>query len=332
MNKIKKVNPDSTSRQLKEIGGYFGLELKPGHSYHPDALAFDSARSALRYFLRSKKIKYIDLPYYICNSVIDAVQKEGVNCNFYFIDDQLNPKLTDRNANDKAILVVNYFGILSLNEIQEFDRYKYVIIDNSQAFYNQIKSGWSAIYSPRKFFGVPDGGYLRSGIVSNDNLPQSKSYTRCGHLLRRIDLNADKGYSEFKKNEDRISGSQVYRMSSLTESILHSIEYEAIRSRRMQNFNRVHEALNHVNQLKINSAGFQAPMIYPLLINRQGLRNHLIQQKIYVAQYWKEVLKTVPQTTFEHHLAENLIALPIDQRWGDEDMDRLIQTVGSFIS
>ena len=83
----------------------------------------------------------------------------NINYEFYHINEMLEPEIKQIN-NDSALLYTNYFGI-KVEFIQSIiKKNKNIIIDNSQAFYAEPINGIDTFYSPRKFFGVPDGGYL----------------------------------------------------------------------------------------------------------------------------------------------------------------------------
>ena len=57
---------------------------------------------------------------------------------------------------------MNYFGVCE--KVQDELLLKYnseqLVFDHSQAFFTPPKKCLATIYSPRKFFGVPDGGLL----------------------------------------------------------------------------------------------------------------------------------------------------------------------------
>ncbi|MCH5327067.1 MAG: hypothetical protein J1E29_07690, partial [Duncaniella sp.] len=79
-----------------------------------------------------------------------------------------------------------------------------------------------------------------------------------------------------------------------------------------------------VNQLNISLSQRDIPMIYPFLTERDALRKHLIDSKIFVAKYWPNVLEWVDKNSIEYYLANNILPLPIDQRYDDEDMNRIL--------
>ena len=86
--------------------------------------------------------------------------------------------------------------------------YPNLIVDNAQALYSR-EIGRAAFYSPRKFFGLPDGRialFRESGISNVDGLERCFSLSRATHLLKRIDINAEAGYSDLEKPKKRFQG------------------------------------------------------------------------------------------------------------------------------
>ena len=68
-------------------------------------------------------------------------------------------------------------------------------------------------------------------------------------------------------------------------------------------------------------------MVYPLLIEKKGLREKLIAARIYVARYWDDDSGVVPKDSFSAYLSKYLLPLPVDQRYGPEAMGRIINVV-----
>jgi hypothetical protein len=67
-------------------------------------------------------------------------------------------------------------------------------------------------------------------------------------------------------------------------------------------------------------------MVYLFLVdNGKLLKNQLISNKIYVASYWPNVIKWANSKSFEYDLAENLLAVPIDQRYSKNELDEIIK-------
>jgi hypothetical protein len=148
-----------------EIGGYFGFNLPDHGDPFPNTLKFQSGRAALRAVLEYASIRRVFLPVYICDAVVKAVVDSGAVVETYTLDDSLYPKhLPDPLPKECAVLYVNYFGLCSKNIgrlLQEIPNNQ-LIVDNSQALFQQPDNALASIYSIRKFIGVPDGGLLSS--------------------------------------------------------------------------------------------------------------------------------------------------------------------------
>ena len=154
---------------MKEFGGYLPLELKNGKEYYEfndsNMLRYNSGRTAIVSAVKNIMPDRIFLPYYICETVDEAIKKFFPNIQIlkYKIDKFLYPKELDLKEKD-CVLVVNYFGLMDKN-IQKFiETYNNIniIVDNTQAFFSNPvwKDKVYNVYSCRKFIGVPDGGCL----------------------------------------------------------------------------------------------------------------------------------------------------------------------------
>ena len=314
-----------------EIGGYFGLELPSGTEYHPDAIHLNSGRSGLHYILKAKHFRKIWLPHYICDSVLTPIKTEHVSFEYYSINENFEPAFDGEIKDDECLLYVNYFGLNDENVRKAAGKYRNVIIDNTQAFYARPLSGVDTLYSPRKFFGVADGGYLYTDKLLDEELMQDVSYERMGHLLKRLDISANAGYSLFRENSEDIDRCGLRKMSNLTQAILSGIDYAAAAKRRRENYLYLHERLGDMNLLNLPELHEQVPMIYPFLTDDEELRQKLIDEKIYVATYWPDVMNHAAAGSVEERFVKRLLALPIDQRYGEGEMVNIIKSVNNGV-
>ena len=156
------------------------------------------------------------------------------------------------------------------------------------------------------------------------------SFDKCEHLLIRHDKGATDGYSTFKENSSKLKSQNIKRMSNLTKRFIDSIDFDFVKEKRIENFNYLHACLKDSNHLNIDNYGKSAcPIIYPYYTNDNTLKQHLIDEKIFVATYWPNVLEWCKPEDIEYKLANNIIAIPIDQRYGIEDMNRIIKEIES---
>lgn len=317
---------------MNEIGGFFGLELGSlKKKYHTNVVALNSGRNAFKYILILRKPQKVHIPYYICSSVVESLEELGVNYVYYYMNEKLEPNLTNDLEENDYLLYVNYFGINDLQVQRIVETFERVIIDNTQAFFSKPFKDELTFYSPRKFFGVADGGlaYIHSEL--DLELEQEVSFNKYEHLLKRIDMSAQESYLQFVKNEEIICSQPLKKMSKLTSTIMQHIDYEYILEKRKKNFKYVHSKIGRFNQLRFEVTNESVPMVYPLLIKKEGLNQFLINNNVYVATYWKEVLQAVREYTFEYELAKYLIPLPIDQRYDVLELDIMICLIEDFM-
>ncbi|MFO8055376.1 MAG: hypothetical protein R6U19_09485 [Bacteroidales bacterium] len=302
------------------IGGYFELELPYEDEYHKNAIHLNTGRNAFEYILRAKGYKKVYLPYYTCNVMLEPIHKLNIKHEFYHIDQTFRPVFDPgKILHDEAFVFNNYFGICDKQVKEITGKYKNLIVDNSQAFYSRPISGVDTFYSPRKFFGLPDGAYLYTDTPLNLDLDQDVSFERCSHLLGRIDTGAEKHYDSFKRNSLALVNQPIKQMSNLTKRLLQSINYENIAQIRKNNFRFLDHALRNKNELTITVNEDMVPMVYPFLrSNGNALKKKFIESNIFVATYWPNVLKWCSDSSKEYHLALNLLNIPVDQRYDSE--------------
>lgn len=311
---------------MKGIGGFFELELRRGEHYHEGALRLNTARNSFEYVLRVRSYSKVYIPYYTCEAVLEPLKRLGVEYGFYAINEHLEPEREIRLEKGEAFLYTNYFGLKQgcMGRLAGIYGNR-LIVDNAQAFYAPRVEGVDTFYSPRKFFGVPDGGYLYTNRRLEGGLLRDVSWERMGHLLRRVDEGAEAGYALFRKNEDALDDNPIRSMSRLTERMLEGVDYERAGRQRRGNFLYLHERLKGRNRLDMKLQDEEVPMVYPFWTDGgEDLKKELIRNKIYVATYWPNVPEWTEEGTLEYDLAKNVVALPVDQRYTKKELEHIV--------
>lgn len=319
---------------MEAIGGYFGYE---SHRYgvgkfpHEDTLLFNTARNAFRFFILKRRFVNIYIPRYCCDALKNVLESTSTKYTLYGIDTSLAPiGIPDRLKDDEGLLYVDYFGVKSDCEEFLYDRYgASLIADHAQAFFDTPQGAdCVTIYSPRKFFGVPDGGILCChGSLDNSTLHIDKSSLRTTHMWLRKEVSAEAGFEYYRANERLLAALPMRRMSALTASMLSKIDYDFVRTRRLDNFIYLHQRLASVNELKFNLKSITAPIAYPFLTSDSNLRERLLMHRIYTASYWHATCAPLEEGSFERYLQSNLVPLPIDQRYGTEHLDHILRLI-----
>lgn len=313
---------------MKAIGGYFSLELPILEEYHKDAIKLNTGRNCLEYILRARRYNKVFIPYYTCEVVLEPFKKLDIPYEFYHIDINFELAQDIVLKENEALLYTNYYGLKQRYVEKMAEQYgNHLIVDNTQAFFAKSIKGLHTFYTCRKFFGVSDGAYLYTDARLDDDFEQNVSFERMTHLLKRIDLSAEEGFADFRKADDGLDNQPIKRMSKLTERMMQSINYTVAAKRRRVNFLQLHETLQSSNLLTFILEDDSVPMVYPYMIDKGDLREHLIQNKIYVAQYWPNVQKWSKKDDFDYLLSFQMLPLPIDQRYGETEMNKIIEII-----
>ena len=309
---------------MSAIGGYFELELNKNGEYHQDAIRLNTGRNALEYIILANNYKKIYIPYFTCGVLLQPLNKNNITYEFYHIDENLEPVFDFSKIKDEAFLYTNYFGLKDNYILNLSGKCKNLVIDNAQAFYANPIKGLNTFYSPRKFFGVSDGAYLFTDKTLKTTLKKDQSYQRFQHLLQRIDESAEQGYSSFIKNENLLNDLPIMEMSAVTQKLLAAIDYKEVALKRITNFEYLEKHLKGINNVTFKLNKGQVPMVYPLLTDDLGLRDKLIKHKIYTGHYWDEVNNLVTKNSNEYTFANKLVHLPIDQRYTEDNLAKII--------
>ena len=315
----------------KAIGGYFSLELPYNEygEYHRDAIRLNSGRYCLEYVLRVKKYTKVYLPYYMCDAVLQPINKLGLDYQFYHIDKYFHIAGVLHPKKDEVILYCNYFGLMDEYVKIVTDRYApNIIIDNTQAFFSRPLPEIDTFYTCRKFFGVADGAYLYTNKEADFDIPQDYSSSRMLFLLDRLDKSAEEAFSDYHKSEDTLDHDEIKKMSKITQFIMSSICYKSIADRRISNYTYLHDNLGSSNTLSVDLERKNVPMVYPFLSEDINLRKKLIDNKVYVASYWPNVKNMSNLESVESQFTVNLIPIPIDQRYGNDDLNKILEIIG----
>lgn len=314
----------------KAIGGYFELEIPQAKTdFHPRAHKFQSARAAFYALLLAGKPKKVWMPRYICDSMLAPLEKARIEYDFYCISDDFQIKGDLRLAKNEWLFYVNYFGICANQQKQIMDMFDpcQIVFDHSQAFFSKPLDCLATLYSPRKFFGIPDGGLLITEVPIDAPLEIDEgSFQRTTHLLKRLAGPPEPGYADYQASEETLEDFLPKRISSLTERLLQSIDMDTVRSRRNENFSLMHRELGSNNGLNFDLNTIDGPLCYPFLGKSTSLRYSLLQERVFVATYWPDVIVRASENSTERKFIKHLLPLPCDQRYRKNDLIKIIDT------
>ena len=323
---------------MQAIGGYFELadyETSTGFP-HNEGILLNTGRNALEYILRSiGVIKRVYLPYYTCEVILEPLKKLQIPWVYYHINTSFEIVEDIIPKDGEYIIVNNYFGIKDAYIQALAGKYgDHLIVDCAQALFAKPLSVIKMFYSPRKYVGVADGGVAYLGGTSGRIVEvKGKECTadHDNHLYVRKQFGAEAGFEGFRVNETKLDNQPIRWMSETTKRILDHIDYDKVIARRRANFAFLYAALQENNSLLLpNFDSFVSPMVYPFISKTsRSLRQKLINEKVFVAKYWSNVNQLISYE-IECKLADRVVAIPCDQRYGDEEMNRIVSIILSI--
>lgn len=322
-----------SSNPIKAIGGYFELadvDCEKGRM-PVEGIALNTCRNALEYIiLQLANVKRIFIPYFTCEAVVEPLRRLPIEYVFYHINEQLEIDKDLVLEEGDYLIANNYFGVKDKYIANLAEKYgKKLIVDNAQALFSPMIPEIKAVYSTRKFVGVADGGFA-FGVSAESALKYEIDNTleRDSHLYIRKEKGAEAGFKDYQNNECKLNNQPIKRISPQTKSILSNIDYKLIIEKRRQNYQFINKALGGKNLLQLPPIdSFICPMVYPFMTNDESLREQLIKHKVFVARYWPNVLEWCKEEDLEYKLVTQIIPLPIDQRYGKDDMKRILEII-----
>lgn len=353
----------------KEIGSIFPLSdsaIKQAESnqvqYTDDKLYYSLCREALcdiAYALGTNT-KTVLIPAYTCQTVITPFEEAGWLCKFYSIRRDLRIDTDNllslvKKLHPSLVVVHPFFGMdLNDEEMKVLMAIKElciaVVLDLTQCLFSTKQYSFASfvVASYRKWMPLPDGGFLRSftntiEIVQpeTDNLEFIEKsiaamylrdqYFKIGEQrMKDISIRLNKSANNMAKR-NIIS----HKMSQVSVSLLQKEDLKLNQQCRFENYfyldRNVDESEKITKVCKNNEELTTAPLYFTIFAqNRASLQHLLAQDAIYAPVIWPVEDKRVLIDDEVNYIYEHLLAIPIDQRYDVNDMQRVIEILNNY--
>ena len=306
-------------------------DLTGAEGCHPGALGLSSGRAAFAAVLESVRPRHVWVPCYVCDALLEPLRRLQIPFSFWAADSCLEPAEPFTLAGGDYVVAVNYFGLKSDSIASLVQRWGgRVIIDNTQAFFEGPLAGCFSFNSARKFFGVPDGGFLYSPQRLALTLKENTDVT-LEHLAGRAAGDLANAYKSFQAAEAAVT-SEVKGMSRYTADVLQRLPHARVCEQRRLNFAQYERAFAGLNTFSAALSPRAVPFCYPFLPKRKVDRRRLHERGIFIPTFWPEVMgRAGAAFDIERRLAQDLLPLPVDHRYGAAEIETVIQTVANLL-
>ena len=315
-------------------------------------------------------VKKCLMPVYMCDSVFIPFNQNGWQLCFYHVDIHMRADREElcrmlETEKPGILFIHSYYGVDTWKEIRpmlwEYQKSGLIIMEDvTQSYYLQVESKADYIVgSLRKWYAIPDGGFLTTNKMIQDECMVQDDFvskTRLQMLMEKWNYLQERysGKNKEKLCLDRLQEVKenylavnremeayldeeeiIPRISEVSEKLLGEVKEAECRKRRNENYRILVEGLQNKNALSLVFPAFEeteAPLYLPVYMkDRDSLQQYLRQRDIYVPVLWpigKENEYFIKEE--EAYIFEHLAAIPIDQRYGKEQMQRIIDEIEAY--
>jgi dTDP-4-amino-4,6-dideoxygalactose transaminase len=323
---------------------------------------FSTGRSATSFVIetilkRNPSIrKHALLPSFTCYTVIEPFLKAGFNVDYYDVDVNLHSDglIISKQAFELNVGVVifhQYFGYETVTNVDSLSVLKengiVVIEDCTQCLYSSIKKNNADYYvaSIRKWLGTPDGGFAvcKEGYFYNKprtydiELEQAKylaSINKYKYLFEGVG-SKEEFLKQYRIAEEILDNQKdFYTISPLASHIQACMDVHRMKDKRRNNYKILLNGLIDASFIKPLFVGITdkvVPLYFPIIAeDRIKLQRYLVENEIYAPVVWPKPEEQKEVCISGEYLYEHLLCIPIDQRYNEVDMQRVLSVLKSF--
>jgi hypothetical protein len=352
---------------MKDIGSIFPLydydlrylEDKSSDWYNTKRINFSLCREAFTAIIDRMQSagKKVLIPAYTCGTVVTPFKEHAWDCFFYPIGKSLRIEVEE--AKELALsqpfdlmIVHPYYG-KGLNE-EEIALIKEIratgckiIVDITQCIFSKQRLDFVDFYigSYRKWFAIPDGGFMECADISeyvNESLKENDKFVslqKDSMYLRGLYFDTDN--EEIKNISRRINKSAVelvesdvapHKMSNVSLHLLEREDKEENQRQRFENYKYLFNNLQDLDSCKLVCNSIEevtsAPLYFVVYVNdRSQLQADLAAQHIYAPVIWPVTYDEALINDTVKDIYNTILAIPIDQRYNQDDMDYIVKII-----
>lgn len=307
------------------------------------------------------------LPAYMCDTVFFPFEQEGWEIHFYHINRNLEAeeeelrRLIER-IRPSLFFVHAYYGVDTWKQmrslLKEWKEQGICIMEDVTQSYYLENVGEEADYvvgSLRKWYPLPDGGF----VASKEPLAEGEAFLGEEFTKKRIDILTEKWeYLYGKKSEEKKKAMkedflkrnremeewldeyrEIGAMSEESAGILAEVDEEECRNRRNRNYCYLCEKLEGKKQFWpiLPAAGQEerrgaAPLYFAVYAKeREDLQRFLREHDVYAPVLWPVGKENEGfLTEEERYIYSHMLALPMDQRYGGKEMERMAEVLEEY--
>lgn len=298
------------------------------------------------------------IPSYTCQTVIQPFLSVGYEIYSFNVDKHL---VCDRAEllrcvelyKPSVILLHGYFGFNTLEVLDQViaevrKNGTFIIEDMTQTLYSEFKhlDADFHIASLRKWGPLPDGGLVLSRNIPLDSKPAQtdveleESKLKAMHakyLYMEKNIGQKPNFLGLFREAEALLGQQdsYYTMGIMSKAIQANLNITHLRKQRRANYTSL---LKHLLESDVVNPVFQSlpdsvvPLYFPVYVKseRRTIQQYLASHDIYCPVIWPKSTDNSNIVEEVNWIYENILAIPCDQRYNADDMERIANTLMEF--
>lgn len=330
---------------MKEIGSEFWnvpLSDKENGVFPKKGQWYLSGRIGLKAViqdLKAIKAKTVAVPSWCCHTMITPFLDAEMKVYFYpvYYDNGLVQEI---RLDCDVLFLMDYFGYSAPTPVIR-DYSGIVIRDVTHSIFSNTFSDADYYFgSLRKWCGVWTGGYAwqKDGYKLVDGEPDHGNYVNFRERAMQLKsnyINSNEGNKDYlriyDKAEEYLETVGIVSAAERDVWMAHKLDVEFMRTRRRVNAEILRSAFFEW-LIFPDMSDTDCPLFVPIFVpngKRDELRRFLISHKIYCPVHWP-VRKHHRIGEKERFVYDSEISLVCDQRYTNEDMYRIVETIREF--
>lgn len=314
---------------------------------------FRSGRDAMKALARAAGRRRVLLPALCCESMLVPFAQSGYELVFYRLREDLRGDETDvlnKLLDGDMFLYLSYFGVKPFSDafleslraggknlLLAEDRTQDLIVPRPENGFQPD----AMVASLRKWAALPEGGVLQSALTPGPLREDSAFGDRCreaqeekNRYLEDWEPARKRAFLELFRGAEALldTGGEPVAMSGRYRQTAEGLDFDAIyRARRI---NLLHlkqrlEPLAASGRLRFPGDSPENSALYlPILLeDRDRVQRAMAEEKIYCPVIWPEPEAAAGVCPVSHAVTKHMLALPVDQRYGEKEMDFFAATL-----
>lgn len=312
-------------------------------------------RTGIELFLDKLNVvrRIVLLPEFTCHSVVDPFIHHGYDVHCYKLNLDFSIDYSAfisqiESIKPAIILLHSYFGFDTIpSDVKSISPNSIIIEDLTQRFMSSFPLIDADCYvgSIRKWMPVPDGGFYYGSEELDLSENEDKEFVdlelkallcKGEYIEGEIDdkMLFRNMFSAARKLMDE--DGRYYSMSAISKQIYNSIDFEAVKTIRQANGRYLVKELSNFDFLEIpmnEISNDTIPFLIPVYVkeDRSNFQKYLASKDVYATVIWScpnEILDQLSVTG--RYIYDNILCFHCDQRYGLDDMERIIDVIKGY--